>query len=116
MTSGPSLIPLVAPMEARLAEDIPVGDAWQYEPKWDGFRCLAYIRQGDVRRKTIAVGGDARRDLFCLEHLIDGAQHAVAGTERVLEFADQEIQSGALVRGLEMAPHQRKLLRRGVLE
>jgi ATP-dependent DNA ligase len=49
MKSSPSLIPLVASMEARLAEDIPVGDAWQYEPKWDGFRCLAYIQQGDVR-------------------------------------------------------------------
>lgn len=31
-----------APMEARLAEDIPTGDGWQFEPKWDGFRCLAY--------------------------------------------------------------------------
>jgi ATP-dependent DNA ligase len=26
------------PQEAELVEDIPVGDAWQYEPKWDGFR------------------------------------------------------------------------------
>ena len=31
------------PMEARSAEAIPDGDAaWQYEPKWDGFRCLAF--------------------------------------------------------------------------
>jgi ATP-dependent DNA ligase len=49
MTSNAALIPLVEPMEARLADDIPVGDAWQYEPKWDGFRCLAYVEQGDVR-------------------------------------------------------------------
>jgi len=27
-------------MEARSVEDIPLGDIWQYEPKWDGFRCL----------------------------------------------------------------------------
>ena len=27
-------------MEARSVDDIPVGDIWQYEPKWDGFRCL----------------------------------------------------------------------------
>ncbi|MGH2378130.1 MAG: ATP-dependent DNA ligase [Candidatus Limnocylindria bacterium] len=26
------------PMEALLVEDIPVGEKWQYEPKWDGFR------------------------------------------------------------------------------
>lgn len=37
-----------APMEARLAQEIPVdGAAWQYEPKWDGFRCLAF-KSGDA--------------------------------------------------------------------
>jgi ATP-dependent DNA ligase len=30
-----------APMEALLAAELPDGDGWQYEPKWDGFRCLA---------------------------------------------------------------------------
>lgn len=29
-------------MEARSVDEIPVGDDWQYEPKWDGFRCLAF--------------------------------------------------------------------------
>lgn len=29
-------------MEARSVAEIPVGDDWQYEPKWDGFRCLAF--------------------------------------------------------------------------
>jgi ATP-dependent DNA ligase len=37
--------PPLAPMEARLADTIPSGDVWQYEPKWDGFRCLAF-REG----------------------------------------------------------------------
>ena len=31
-----------APMEALLVEELPVGPGWQYEPKWDGFRCLAF--------------------------------------------------------------------------
>jgi ATP-dependent DNA ligase len=31
-------------MEAKTVEAIPVGDEWQYEPKWDGFRCLAFRR------------------------------------------------------------------------
>jgi ATP-dependent DNA ligase len=30
------------PMEARVVADLPKGDDWQYEPKWDGFRCLAF--------------------------------------------------------------------------
>ena len=31
-----------APMEALSVDTIPVGDEWRYEPKWDGFRCLAF--------------------------------------------------------------------------
>src|SRR5205807_2446561 len=30
------------PMDAALVEKIPEGEGWQYEPKWDGFRCLAF--------------------------------------------------------------------------
>jgi len=33
-------------MEARPAIEIPHGDRWLYEPKWDGFRCLVF-RAGD---------------------------------------------------------------------
>jgi ATP-dependent DNA ligase len=33
-------------MEAESVDEPPVGDQWQYEPKWDGFRCLAF-RDGD---------------------------------------------------------------------
>jgi ATP-dependent DNA ligase len=38
----------IAPMEALLAEDLPDGPGWQYEPKWDGFRCIAVRSGGDV--------------------------------------------------------------------
>jgi ATP-dependent DNA ligase len=30
------------PMEARSVAALPTGRQWQYEPKWDGFRCLAF--------------------------------------------------------------------------
>jgi ATP-dependent DNA ligase len=30
------------PMEARTADKLPDNGGWQYEPKWDGFRCLAF--------------------------------------------------------------------------
>ncbi len=36
------------PMEALLAADLPAGEGWQYEPKWDGFRCLARRDGGEV--------------------------------------------------------------------
>jgi ATP-dependent DNA ligase len=31
-----------APLEALSVDSIPVGETWRYEPKWDGFRCLAF--------------------------------------------------------------------------
>src|SRR5215831_17752539 len=34
--------PPIPPMETRSVEEIPTGDGWQYEPKWDGFRCLVF--------------------------------------------------------------------------
>src|SRR5262245_6714638 len=40
------LHPPLPPMEALSVDAIPVGPEWQYEPKWDGFRCLVF-RDGD---------------------------------------------------------------------
>ncbi|HZT89462.1 MAG TPA: ATP-dependent DNA ligase [Stellaceae bacterium] len=48
------LPPDYAPMEARLVAALPSGPLWRYEPKWDGFRCLAF-RDGeaiDLRSKS----------------------------------------------------------------
>lgn len=45
----PTSLPLpypFEPMEARAVGAVPSGDGWQLEPKWDGFRCLAW-RDGD---------------------------------------------------------------------
>lgn len=40
-------VPLATePMEAKLVEALPDDDGWQFEPKWDGFRCLAF-RSGE---------------------------------------------------------------------
>src|SRR5436190_15186340 len=36
------LSPPFPPMEALLVNEIPNGHGWQYEPKWDGFRCLVF--------------------------------------------------------------------------
>lgn len=46
MSQWPSLAlpvkPPLPPMEAKLVDALPRGEGWQLEPKWDGFRCLAY--------------------------------------------------------------------------
>jgi ATP-dependent DNA ligase len=41
-----SLHPPLPPMEALSVDEVPSGPEWQYEPKWDGFRCLVF-RDGD---------------------------------------------------------------------
>lgn len=41
--------PPVEPMLSRSADSIPQGDAWRYEPKWDGFRALIFRDGEDVR-------------------------------------------------------------------
>ena len=42
------------PMEAKSVEKLPSGDQWQYEPKWDGFRCVAFRdgAQVDLQSKS----------------------------------------------------------------
>src|ERR1700736_2738205 len=42
------------PMEMRSVSDVPVGPQWQYEPKWDGFRCLAFRDGRDVALQSKA--------------------------------------------------------------
>ena len=57
--SSPSLkslaVPVgIEPMEAKLVTELPEEPGWQFEPKWDGFRCLAF-RAGsevDLRAKS----------------------------------------------------------------
>jgi ATP-dependent DNA ligase len=40
--------PGLPPMEAKLVDSLPDGEGWQYEPKWDGFRCLVFRDGPDV--------------------------------------------------------------------
>jgi len=42
------------PMEAKIASEIPVGENWEYEPKWDGFRCLAFRSGSEVELQSKA--------------------------------------------------------------
>src|SRR3954465_13876422 len=40
--------PPLPPMETRSADEIPSERGWQYEPKWDGFRCIAFRDGAEV--------------------------------------------------------------------
>src|SRR3954464_8546175 len=42
------LTPPLLPQLARPAKTLPAGDGWSYEPKWDGFRAIAFVDGEDV--------------------------------------------------------------------
>ena len=50
--------PPIEPMLAKLEPEIPRGDGWRYEPKWDGFRAIVF-RDGD----TIRLGSRGQKEM-----------------------------------------------------
>ncbi|MDX6481938.1 MAG: bifunctional non-ous end joining protein LigD [Gaiellaceae bacterium] len=40
------------PMLATLVEKLPTGSGWLFEPKWDGYRALAYVRGGEATLRS----------------------------------------------------------------
>jgi ATP-dependent DNA ligase len=78
-----------APMEAKLVSELPAGAQWQYEPKWDGFRCLAFKDGDEVDLRSKA--GQPFNRYF--PELVDavkalGAPHAVLDGEIVIPVGD----------------------------
>jgi ATP-dependent DNA ligase len=43
-----AISPHTAPMEAKLVDALPEDPVWQFEPKWDGFRCLAFRKDNEI--------------------------------------------------------------------
>ena len=44
MDAGFAIAPPIEPMLAKLADELPSGGQFLYEPKWDGFRAIAFRR------------------------------------------------------------------------
>ncbi len=44
--------PPLPAMEAKSVDSVPVGEEWQYEPKWDGFRCLAFREDSKIELQS----------------------------------------------------------------
>ena len=44
--------PGIEPMEAKLVDTLPPESGWQFEPKWDGFRCLAFKAGDEVELRA----------------------------------------------------------------
>jgi len=60
-TTAFAIPPPIEPMLAKLATELPVGDAFLYEPKWDGFRAIVFCgRRNDGK----AGGGSGEKDIY----------------------------------------------------
>ncbi|WP_026620532.1 ATP-dependent DNA ligase (plasmid) [Ensifer sp. WSM1721] len=86
-SAGAFALPVsTAPMEARSAQELPGDGAWQYEPKWDGFRCLAFKSgdEVDLRAKSGKPLGRFFPEVVALLRQLNAAQFIVDG-ELVIE-------------------------------
>jgi len=72
--------PTLPPMEAKLVESLPAGEGWQFEPKWDGFRCLVF-RDGD----QVVLQSKAERPLERYLPEVAAAVRSIAAQRFVLD-------------------------------
>src|ERR1700739_4677490 len=85
------------PMDARTADTLPTnGGQWQYEPKWDGFRCLAFKKDAavELRAKSAKPLGRYFPEIVALLSAI-AARHFVVDGELVIEL-DERLSFDAL--------------------
>ena len=92
------LVPPYIPMEAEAVREIPEGSQWQYEPKWDGFRCLAFRGGGEIylqSRNARPLGRyfpdvvQSLRDLPAKNFVLDG--ELVVPIDRKLSFEQLQL-------------------------
>jgi ATP-dependent DNA ligase len=90
--------PPIEPMLAKLEPEVPRGDGWRYEPKWDGFRAIVF-RDAD----RVHIGSRGRRPLdryfpevvaaakeaFPERCVVDG--EIVVAVDRVLDFENLQL-------------------------
>lgn len=82
-----------APMEANTAREIPAGPEWEYEPKWDGFRCLSFrdgkhvdlvSKAGQPLARYFPEILEALHELHATKFVLDG--ELIVTHQRTLDF------------------------------
>jgi bifunctional non-homologous end joining protein LigD len=51
-TAAPKRKKVYAPMLATLVKELPRGDDWLFEVKWDGYRAVSYVSGGEVEMRS----------------------------------------------------------------
>jgi ATP-dependent DNA ligase len=98
------LSPPIQPQLARSAKELPEGEGWRYEPKWDGFRTIAFKDGEDVHLQSR--GGrpmnryfpevvDQIRELPAKRAVIDGEVIVVVDGVQEFDLLSQRIHPAA---------------------
>ncbi len=98
MASKTTANELTHPMEARSVAVLPIGEEWRYEPKWDGFRCLAFKDESGIQ--LISKSGKALNRYFpdivvllekckAMQFVLDG--ELVIASDRGYLFSDLQL-------------------------
>jgi ATP-dependent DNA ligase len=98
------LSPPIKPQLARSAKELPTGEQWLYEPKWDGFRTIAFKDGDDVHLQSR--GGrpmnryfpdvvDQVRELSAKKAVIDGEMIVVVDGVQEFDLLSQRIHPAA---------------------
>jgi ATP-dependent DNA ligase len=83
----------IEPMEALLVSELPDEPGWQYEPKWDGFRCIAvkggapvylFAKSGKILHRYFPEIVEALREIEADDFVLDGELAVPDG--KVLSF------------------------------
>jgi ATP-dependent DNA ligase len=99
--------PPIAPMLARLTRELPTGSL-TYEPKWDGFRCLAWV---DGDRIDLRSRHDRPLARYFPE-VAQGLLAALVATDGAVLDGELVIQDDAPTAGSPSAPAFERLMRR----
>ncbi len=90
-------------MEALLVSEIPAGENWEYEPKWDGFRCLAFregtkvelqSKSGQALERYFPEVVDALLKLKASKFVLDGElviPRSAEGSPAAVEFSFDDL-------------------------
>jgi ATP-dependent DNA ligase len=86
------LKPPVAPQLARSGKELPLGDEWAYEPKFDGFRAIVFV---DGEKTMIQSRGGKSLDRYFPELVFPSGRYVVDG-EIIIDADDGHEDFGAL--------------------
>jgi ATP-dependent DNA ligase len=108
-SSATVMLPLKPPIEPQLArsgKELPLGDQWAYEPKFDGFRAIAFV---DGEQFTIQSRGGKALERYFPELRFPPGRYIVDG-EIVIDSEDGHEDFGALQQRIHPAESRIKML------